>query len=106
MKTRQDVIEHAASATGLGRPEVRRVLDAAFAFVRSSVLAGEDLGYPGLGRIRVRTRTTPGGGTKTIYRFDPGESTGAPGGGGKARRAGKGAGRRRRDAETPPGDAG
>lgn len=112
MKGESDVVAHVASATGLGEQEVRRVVDAAFAFLSASALAGEEISHPSLGAIRPRQREKDGS-TVTVYRFRPAGAPEAPsapkrgggrkGGRGKAagdtggggRRGGRGGGRAR-----------
>ncbi len=100
MKTQQELIEHVTAATGVARADVRKVVDAAFAFVRESALAGSGLVHPSLGAVRVRERTGKDGETKTVYRFDP---TAKAGGGGKGG-AGKGGKRAGRKAAAKPAD--
>ena len=90
MKTQQDLMEHVTTATGVARADVRKVVEAAFAFVRESVKTGEGLVHPSLGAIKVRQRTGKDGTSKTVYRFDPDPKAG----GGKGEpRAGGGAGK-------------
>jgi hypothetical protein len=100
MKDESDVVAHVTAATGVAEAEVRRVVDAAFGFLRSSALAGEEVRHPSLGAIRPRRREVDGV-TRTVIRFLPdGESGGGKaaggsaggGGAGRARRGGKGGG--------------
>jgi nucleoid DNA-binding protein len=89
MKTQQDLIEHVTTVTGMARADVRKAVDAAFAFVRESALAGTGLVHPSLGAIKVRSRTGKDGEAKTVYRFDPSARAGGGGKGGKSRGAGR-----------------
>ena len=98
MKGESDVVAHVVAATGIGEAEVRRVVEAAFGYLRASALAGEEVAHPSLGTIRPRQRESDG---KTVFRFLPGGSEGggakAAGGrkaGGGGERAGGGAGGR------------
>jgi nucleoid DNA-binding protein len=103
MKTQQELIEHVTTATGVARADVRKVVDAAFAFVRESALAGAGLVHPSLGAVRVRERTGKDGEKKTVYRFDPTAKAG--GGKGKAGGAGKGKRGGRKAAAKPADEA-
>ena len=98
MKGESDVVAHVVAATGVGEAAVRRVVEAAFGYLRASALAGEEVAHPSLGTIRPRQRESDG---KTVFRFLPGGSEGggakAAGGrkaGGGGERAGGGAGGR------------
>ena len=73
MKGESDVVAHVVAATGIGEAEVRRVVEAAFGFLRASALAGEEVAHPSLGTIRPRQRESDG---KTVFRFLPGGSEG------------------------------
>jgi len=101
MKGESDVVAHVVAATGIAEAEVRRVIDAAFGFLKSSALAGEAISHPSLGAIRPRQREKDGV-TKMVFRFVP---EGVIGEGGKAagRRAGGGAGGGRRGGRAGPG---
>jgi nucleoid DNA-binding protein len=107
MKTEQELIEHVTAATGMAEAEVRKAVDAAFAFVRESALSGAGLVYPALGAIKVRERIGKDGTPKTVYRFDPSGKVGGgragAGAGGAGRGRGRGAGRRA--GAKPAGDA-
>jgi len=70
MKGEPDIVAHVASATGVAEQEVRRVIDAAFGYLRASLLAGEPVVHPSLGSIKPRERQV-GGRTRTVYRLDP-----------------------------------
>ena len=105
MKGESDVVAHVAAATGVAEQEVRRVVDAAFAFLSASAVAGEEVSHPSLGAIRPRQREKDGT-TVTVYRFAPagapqagpaggGRKAGGGGGGGGGQRRGKGGGGRR-----------
>ena len=90
MKKEADVLDHVVAATGVARAQARKVVEATFAFVRDSALAGAGVSHPSLGTIKVRTREVEGAPAKTIYRFDPNPKAGGKGGGprkGKGRRA-------------------
>ena len=83
MKTQQELIEHVSTVTGIAKPDVRKVVDAAFGFVRESAVTDGGASHPSLGVIRARTRTGKDGESKTVYRFNP--EGGAKGGKGKGR---------------------
>jgi len=119
MKGEAEVVQHVVAATGIGEDEARRVIDAAFGFVRSTALAGEAVSHPSLGAIRPRQRERNGV-TETVFRFapDPGQagagkpkrqadagSGGKGAGGGKGRGAGGGKGAGRRGGGGPAGAA-
>jgi len=114
MKGESDVVAHVAAATGIAEPEVRRVVDAAFAFLSASALAGEEVSHPSLGAIRSRQREKAGA-TVTVYRFRPAGAPEVPkarkaggrgaGGGAGGRRRGGGAGAGRRKGRGAGGDA-
>jgi hypothetical protein len=108
MKGESDVVAHVVAATGVAEAEVRRVIEAAFGFVKSSALAGEQVDHPSLGTIRPRQRDK-GGVTKTVFRFLP-EGAGGGGakgaGGGKAGGGATGAGARKAGRGEKRGGAG
>jgi nucleoid DNA-binding protein len=94
MKKKRDIIDHVAAATGIARADVGKVVDAAFAFLRQSALAGDDVSHPSLGRIRVKAGAAGEGGEgKTRYRYLPDPKADKAGGGrtgtGKGARAGR-----------------
>lgn len=69
-----ELYDKVATETGVKKGDVKRVLDAAFSAVRASLLAGQDVAVPPLGRIKVKARDkgeTPEAGEdpKTVYRL-------------------------------------
>ena len=58
------------AATGVERGDVVKVVDAAFAYLRASLMQGTDVAHPSLGRILVKTRDRDGA-PKKVYRYQP-----------------------------------
>jgi nucleoid DNA-binding protein len=66
---KRDIVDHVAASTGLTKQDVRKVIDHAMSYTRQSLLNGQEVTHPMLGRIKVIRQREDTDDPKTIYRL-------------------------------------
>ena len=69
MLRKKEIVAAVAQETGQSKADIRRTLDAAFAYMRQGLLDGNELHYPTLGKVRIKPANREG--AKPVYRVVP-----------------------------------